>query len=246
MSAITLFRTSHRAFARGTFFHTSAWTAAAAAADGRRTVTPIAGRTRIVSQLDASVRKPKKPASWTSKSTSQRRAPPVPNGAEAAGASAGGATAANSAAGEQTFLQRNKQAVTQVMWTFVMFFMGIQVLRGQYEKDAALEDARSVRDELASLRGVLSPDAGPGSWFERACVEARLTEAQRAILGASLGSVIDVADVVQLQEAREAAQRAQEESTKANAVGQMTSSTAGAVGDETSGGSGGSGNVGMI
>jgi len=78
--------------------------------------------------------------------------------------------------------------MSNMMWSFVMFFMGIQVLRAKYESDDAKETTQRVEEELENLKSSLHPENS--AWYTDVVKQAELTPAQQKILSASLGSML--------------------------------------------------------
>jgi uncharacterized membrane protein YgcG len=144
----------------------------------RRNVAPVAGRARRATNMGDTKKVKKKPIDSNNNSGTNN----------AAAATSASPSKSPPIVVEKSFFQRNKLGVASMLWSFVMFFMGIQVLRAKYGEDDAKEEKKKVEDELNNLKKSLHPETS--AWWDEMIKEAKLTPTQQKILSSSLLSML--------------------------------------------------------
>ena len=201
----------------------------------RRSITPVAGRARGTRTKPKAKLPPTSSSSTTPASSAMNTTLTSSSSSSAATekASATTTTAAATAATaatprkQRTFFQRNKQGITNGLWSFVMFFMGIQVLRAKYAEDAAKEELTTLNKELQHLKASLHPETS--DWWEKIVAEAKLTATQKEILSASLGSMLVYGEVLTVGGAKTAIVDVNSKSVVTALAGTTSSSSVGNV-----------------
>jgi len=147
-----------------------------------RNIAPIAGRTRSSNVLVKKVSKtpPPMPTSTSTKSLISKEVTSN-NGT-------------NTPLKESTFFERNERGLTNGAWSFIMFIMGIQVLRGKYERKDAILELEEAEKAMDELKKSLNPESSV--WWNEIIQKAKLSSKQQEVLSKSLGSMLQFGSVL--------------------------------------------------